>query len=234
MHMKHKLLLSAVAIASVNFSAYAGLPLLGSAPSADPLAPTAAEVAHNVKKAAPAAPVPATPMPVATAPSAPASSPRVEKYDGKPETVIATSKPKVSAAPTPAPVAAYSTKTVNSSATFRQLDELRTQNALLQEQVKAFDMRNKMNGATGGANTAAGGLPAVASTAPAMATVQLVDGIDDKLWARVLLPTGGTITVRVGSNIPGVGVVKTLSLNEVCASGKGELQCLPFAKGGMR
>ncbi|MES2879230.1 MAG: type IV pilus biogenesis protein PilP [Pseudomonadota bacterium] len=233
--MKHKLLLGAVAIASANFSAYAGLPLLGSTPSSDPLAPTATEVAQNAKKVIPAAPAPVAPAPVATAPAAPVSSPKVEKYDGKPETVISSSKPKAAAAPAPsatppapAPVAAYSNKTVNASATFRQLDELRTQNALLQEQVKSIEMRNKINGITGGTTPVAGGM---SSTTPVTATVLLVDGIDGKLTASVLLPTGGKINVKVGSNIPGVGTVKSITLNEVCASGKTEPQCLPFANG---
>jgi type IV pilus biogenesis protein PilP len=242
MHTKHKLILSAVTIVIANFSAHAGLPLLGSSPSADPLTPTAAEVAQNAKKPVRPVAAPTAPAPVATVPTADVSSSKVDKYDDKPETVISSTKakalvapaapaPAVTTPPSAAPVVPYSTRTVNSSATYRQLDELRTQNAILQEQVKSYELRNKINGTAGGAAPSASNMHATASVAPSVATVQLVDGIDGMLTATVLLPTGGTVNVRVGSSIPGAGVVKTITLNEVCVSGKGESQCLPFAKG---
>jgi hypothetical protein len=56
-----------------------------------------------------------------------------------------------------------------------------------------------------------------------------VSGSENKLTALISLSNGGRVTVRVGSNIAGVGVVKSISKDEVMVASKTQIISLPFA-----
>lgn len=153
-------------------------------------------------------------------------------------------KPVVAAAPvvisTPA-----SMSTVPSIALYRQLDELRSKNALLAESLKNVELKNKIGNVgispTGQANpnpTGVNGFPsnmAPATAAPLSVQVQMVSASEGQYTALISLSTGGRVKARVGSKLAGLGVVKSISLDEVLLTNKTETISLPFATdGGVR
>lgn len=120
-------------------------------------------------------------------------------------------------APTPRPLAAPAATvpteqqiaTRANVLTFRQLDELRSQNAVLAEMVKAAELKAKLAGQ--------GASPGVANTGSASAAPQVVSvfGLDGKLTAVLNMGNGATVKAREGINIPGVGHVKSITRDEV-------------------
>jgi type IV pilus biogenesis protein PilP len=57
--------------------------------------------------------------------------------------------------------------------------------------------------------------PAVESGPQRSATVDTVAMVDDHWTATVSLPSGGHVTVREGSNVPGLGKVTSIALSQV-------------------
>ncbi len=97
--------------------------------------------------------------------------------------------------------------------TLRQLDELRSQIALATEQVQLAELRAKLPAAAPAAQ------PRQTATQIARgAQVVSVYGLNDKLTAVVQLTTGGIVKSHVGSTIPGIGTVVSISHNEVKVS----------------
>lgn len=158
-------------------------------------------------------------------------------------------KPPLQVAPQPAPAPAVQVApapvvmsapvfTANKSGTFAQLDQLRTRNALLAEQVKAAKYLAELNApAPTTAGQPNGAAATSAQTTPASAQVVFVSGIDGVLYADVLLVTGAKITRKVGQSIPGVGVVESITRHEVVVKSKTQTFSLPFpsdAPSGMR
>jgi type IV pilus biogenesis protein PilP len=135
---------------------------------------------------------------------------------------------------------------------YGQLDALRSQNAVLAETLKNTELRNKISGvdktSTGQPGPNPGGTTGVQSSsypssfASPSALVQMVSGIESKMTAQISLPDGSPVNVRVGSNIAGLGIVKSISMNEVMIADKKRIFSLPFASdsssalgvGGMR
>lgn len=124
---------------------------------------------------------------------------------------------------------------------FQQLDELRSKNAILTEELKNAELVNKLNASssggfavpsmTAGMSNApyAGGRGREGSYEPSGYLVKLVSGQKDSLRAVIIAPNGGRLTVRVGSKIDGLGIIKSISINEVVAvSGKSDTM-IPFA-----
>lgn len=156
----------------------------------------------------------AKPAPAATA--APVLTPK-KPVESAP---IVPPAPATQPAPAPAPAPAATVHVEQQIATranvptFRQLDELRSQNAVLAEMVKAAELRAKLSGqgvAPGGANAGA------ASAAPQVVSVY---GLDGKLTAVLNMGNGATFKAREGSNIPGVGHVKSITRDEVVVKTK--------------
>ena len=126
-----------------------------------------------------------------------------------------------------------------------ELDQLRAENALLQERVKNFELSNKMNivpsinGAsnpldsspiplsrnvgTGSARTGSGGHGT---------QVLMVSGQKDRPSATLQTAEGATLVVRTGDTIPGLGRVKSIEANQVLvesSSSKKTVIALSFA-----
>lgn len=153
--------------------------------------------------------------------------------------------------PVALPVVVIAAKVVNPSASsssnvslYRQLDELRSQNAILTESLKNAELKNNLNkvgntqtmvpslsagGPAGMPNNFSGTSTTMASAQAQTASVQMVSGSGSKLIAVLSLPDGGHVTVRVGSNIAGLGVVKSISRNEVVVANKKDTITLSFA-----
>lgn len=137
-------------------------------------------------------------------------------------------------------------------ATFGQLDALRSQNALLEAQAKNDELRRKLAGGGNSASTqAAGGaqspvaqvLQAQAAAkarvhaapapapAPVTAEVELVESDAKGQMVAVLSLKNGrkAMKVRVGSEVPGLGTITSISVDEVTVAGKKGQVSLPFA-----
>lgn len=209
------------------------------------LAPTEAALpAKSEKKAKVPTPVPAAPAePAAPAASAPAQAPSLAQVNPKPATPSAP-LPAPAAAPVAAPMPAqpqsaavqavtpmaferpiYSQTT---GATFRQLDQLRTQNALLAEKVKAAELQAKLsnqgnsnsNSNSNGMGAGVGGVSAASTVGQRGVQILSIYGLDDKLTAVVTHGNGNTSKVHEGSTIPGLGKVKSVSRDEVIVATK--------------
>lgn len=125
-------------------------------------------------------------------------------------------------------------------ALYGQLDELRSQNAVLTETLKNAELKSKLNSGAGingsgqtsqnpGSNMAYTGSAIPTSVAPISAQVQMVSGTGNNLLALISLSNGGRINAQIGSNISGIGVVKSISINEVVVVSKTQTISLPFA-----
>lgn len=115
------------------------------------------------------------------------------------------------------------------NALYRQLDELRSQNAILTESLKNLELKNKISNL--GSNPA--GQLALASgsngkTLSLSGQVQQVSGSGNNLKAIILLSNGTRVTTQTGTHIYGLGVVKSISLNEVNITSKTQVISLPF------
>lgn len=117
---------------------------------------------------------------------------------------------------------------------YEQLDQLRSQNAILKARLDNAELANKINNA--GATAAMPPSAAPQATLPinggygtSTAQVLMVSGSDNVLTATIGLPTGGTIPARVGTNILGIGKVRSININEVVVEYKGQIYSLPFA-----
>lgn len=139
--------------------------------------------------------------------------------------------------PTPTPTSQNASSNIS---LYRQLDELRSQNAVLTESLKNAELMNKISNvgkkpaeqispAPGNFSGMPNNAYPVSSSAPLSGQVQMVSGSGKNLSALISLQNGGRVTARVGSNISGLGVVKSISLNEVVVANKTQTFILPFA-----
>lgn len=111
------------------------------------------------------------------------------------------------------------------NALYEQLDELRSQNAILTEKLKNIELQNKINESGGGSSTK----PLLGtSTSSMMGQVQTVSGANNNFKALIKLENGTSLTIRTGSVVPGLGIVKSITLNEVIISNKSQIISLPF------
>ncbi len=111
--------------------------------------------------------------------------------------------------------------------TFRELDQWRTQNALLAEMVKNSEMKAKL----GNQGASAGQSTANAATSTAFQVLS-VEGVDNDLTALVTLANGTTHKARTGFPIPGLGKVKSITRDEVIVTTKAGPRSLDFAPKG--
>jgi len=140
-----------------------------------------------------------------------------------------------------------------SSAVFGQMDKLRSENAILMEELKNKKLRQELEslnkgaapdagrgaGTTGSDRPVAGDQsvkPAPpAQTEPAVKPEQplpkvlLVSGMGNKLTALISLASGGRVVAGVGTPVSDVGVVRSISGQQVLVAGKHGLVALPFA-----
>lgn len=124
----------------------------------------------------------------------------------------------------------------STSSLYRQLDDLRSQNAILAEALKNAELKNKLNTMGNSPVTVPGissglsmGNFGGTSSAESSALIQMVSGSGTNLTALISLPNGGRVSAKVGSNIPGLGTVSSISLNEVLITNKKQISSIPFA-----
>jgi type IV pilus biogenesis protein PilP len=135
------------------------------------------------------------------------------------------------------------------SAVFGQMDKLRSENAILAEELKNRKLRQEIESLSKGTAPPAGAQP-VKPAPPAMPEpikpeppaktesvkpeqplpkVLLVSGMGSHLTALVSLPSGGRITAGVGTRIHDVGVVRSITGQQVIVAGEHGPVTLPFA-----
>lgn len=147
------------------------------------------------------------------------------------------------AATSVATVAAVSAKADQNVGLYHQLDALRSQNAILKEALTNTELRNKISSADKNPSGQAGQPGPISNGTPdfqnsgfqgtlstSSAQVQMVSGMGNNLTAIISLSNGSRVNARVGSNISGVGLVKSISLNEVIVIDKKQTIVLPFAR----
>lgn len=229
--MKSKPLLIAAVCVSMHLAALPAPFAKNTGRPADPLALDAEEAEVAPKPALTASPVPAS-GPVAPSPEVtPATN--ASKASASKSTTPGTEPAKSSRSggdplsPQPAPVRAPVFEN-SRSARFGELDALRSQNALLAERAKAAELLSKLKG-TGGASqevrpTRSSGIGSTADGASLIA----VEGIDRERVATVLMPSGQKMSASVGTHLPGLGVVQSISLTELCLSAKSGQNCIAF------
>lgn len=123
--------------------------------------------------------------------------------------------------PPPPPPPAPSGPVAWSGPTFGDLEKLRSENAMLGEQLKNAELKNKIAG-QGGSNTFSpngnnqnsansGGV----SKLPSGPRVVMIAGGENNYRANILLSNGQSITASVGSSVPGYGPVSAITSSEV-------------------
>lgn len=117
---------------------------------------------------------------------------------------------------------------VSGISTFGELDQLRAQNAVLTEAVKNAELKSKLNNLNKEGHSASSFASANLSI-PRSAQVELVSGIGNKMHAQISLPDGRLVLASVGTKIPHLGVVKSISINNVMMEEGKQLFSLPFA-----
>ena len=131
--------------------------------------------------------------------------------------------------------------------TYGQLDALNAHNAILNAVLKNLELKKKITDARNGVDTSTPGQrvqasefnPSIRGAGPTVraapsiqmpsAQVQMVSGVGRQLTAIIALPNGSHMNVREGATIPGLGVVKSISVNEVIVQDKKQVISLPFA-----
>ena len=151
--------------------------------------------------------------------------------------VAPAAKPAIAPPPAKAVTAMASPAAI---ASFGELDALRSQNAILAEKVKAAEMQAKLAGANPikAPSSSLPPFPTTHQSGPApqfdgfsqqSAQVQMVSDTGNNRIAVISLPNGARVSARVGSTIPNLGVVQSISLNEVVVANKKQTISVPFA-----
>lgn len=149
--------------------------------------------------------------------------------------------------PSLAPVASVSKPELQvpiNSAFYTQLDELRSQNAVLELQLKNAELKGKITAAKSPAKSSLPEIPAF--NAPKMrqtmrqTTKSRADNFDSgaqiiqvmrgggRLSATIKMSSGSTVTATVGKNVKGLGLIKSIQSDEVIVTNGGDENSIPF------
>ena len=120
--------------------------------------------------------------------------------------------------------------------TFSDLEKLRSENAMLAEQLKNAELKNKISAQGGSSNLSSPGIVGQSggsgNKAPSGPRVVMIAGAEGNYRANILLPNGQSITASIGSSVPGVGTINSITPNAVqFGSGKTK-QSLPLITSG--
>lgn len=107
-----------------------------------------------------------------------------------------------------------------SGPSFADLEKLRSENAILAEQLKNAELKNKLNaqGVTSGSMNTKGPAfnPDTSNThVTAGPRVVMIAGAEGNYRANLLLANGQSITASVGTSIPGLGSITSITPNAV-------------------
>jgi type IV pilus biogenesis protein PilP len=128
----------------------------------------------------------------------------------------------------------------NNISNYGELDALRSQNALLTEQLKKAELESKLLGTRQTQSASSGPSAFGTLSSPKIkassnsyidrsARIQLVTGVGSKLTATIQSYDGSNTLARVGMSIPNLGIVKSIKSDEVIVSNGKEIYSVPFA-----
>lgn len=106
--------------------------------------------------------------------------------------------------------------------TLGDLEKLRSENAMLAEQLKNAELKKKIGEQGGVANSpdANRSTGSLATKAPSGPRVVMIAGGEGNYRANLMLPNGQSMTAMVGSSVPGYGVVNAITPNEILFKSK--------------
>ena len=108
-------------------------------------------------------------------------------------------------------------------------DALKTENALLDDQIKNQELKNKLRGLTGDGGLTLQGGGSLAGSGPRQIQVQMVSGLNGHLQALLCISGAASQTVKVGSKVNGGGVIRSISVSEVTVELNRNVISIPFA-----
>ncbi len=112
---------------------------------------------------------------------------------------------------------------------YGELTALRSQNAILTEQLKAMELREKIRLSKSGPATVSGPAATMTTTLDRGARIVMVAGSTGQLIATIQLSDGATTSAKVGAKVPGLGLIKSIATNEVIVANGKDLLSVPFA-----
>ena len=110
--------------------------------------------------------------------------------------------------------------------TLEDLEKLRSENALLEAQLKNSELKSKI--ATQGGPAAVHDGSQGGDVQSAGPRVVMIAGGENNFRANVVMPSGAAISAGVGTTIPGVGVVSAITPNEVIVGRGSAKRALPL------
>lgn len=119
------------------------------------------------------------------------------------------------------------------TSSYGELELLRSQNAILTEKLRNAELRSKVSMAEG--SSSSGSSPpistrqAVVANVDRGARVSMVAGSTGQLAATIQMSDGGNIIARVGTRIAALGVVRSVTTEEVLVSNGKDILSIPFA-----
>ncbi len=158
----------------------------------------------------------------------------------KPKPMPQAPAPAIAPAPAPPPVQAAPAPTATSSATYAELDRLRTENVILSEKLKNAEVSNKLNGASAPVpliqpSSFVGGSVKQSRRGERLpsydrgARVVFVGSVGASANATVQLSDGSTVVVKPGQKVAGLGTIRAIKSNEVQTESGKEIFTIPFA-----
>ena len=103
--------------------------------------------------------------------------------------------------------------------TFADLEKLRSENAMLAEQLKNAELKNKITAQGGSSSFSGSGVAGQAggssNKAPSGPRVVMIAGGESNYRANILLSNGQSITASLGTSVPGFGVVSAITPDAV-------------------
>lgn len=109
--------------------------------------------------------------------------------------------------------------------TLEDLEKLRSENALLEAQLKNAELKSKIATQGGSAFVSSSDGGQTNSSGP---RVVMISGSENNYRASILMPSGAAIAAGVGTQIPGVGVVAGITPNEVIVGRGNTKRTLPL------
>lgn len=112
--------------------------------------------------------------------------------------------------------------------TLEDLEKLRSENALLEAQLKNAELKTKI-ASQGGISAGHGNeVSQTNNPAPIGPRVVMIAGGENNYRANVVMPTGAAISAGVGTLLPGFGVVSAITPNEVIVGRGSARKALPL------
>ena len=112
--------------------------------------------------------------------------------------------------------------------TLEDLEKLRSENALLEAQLKNAELKTKIASQGGGVPGAISEGAAAKSQTPSGPRVVMISGGENNYRANVVMPSGAAVSAGVGTPIPGFGVVSAITPNEVIVGRGNAKRALPL------